>query len=208
MKKKQTWIVLAVVVLIAVAAVWGGMRYRANSQVANVKALGEQAFQAEGDARRAAWDQFREASESLSESQRDAMRQDFMKQRMAERMAEIDNFFAMDSKAERDAFLDERIQEMEERRQQFEEMRRQREAEGNQGGPGQAGRNGDGRGPGQGRGGSRNDFISRIYDNTTPDQRAKFNAFREAFQQRREELGLPPMKWGRPGRPGGGRPRA
>lgn len=200
---KKTWIVATTLVLLAAAAVWGGIQYLGYKQVVDVKALGEQAFQAQGEDRRDAWDKFQAAAEQLSEQQRDALRQDMMKERMSERMAEIDNFFALESEAERDAYLDERIERMEERRKQFEERRRQREAEGDQGERGQAGR-GEGRrgGDGQGRrGGSRNEWISRIYDNTTPDQRAKYTAYREAIQQRREELGLPPSRWGR----GGGR---
>lgn len=206
MNKKRNWILLGTLVVLIGASVWGSMVYLNSRAVAKVKALGEEAFNAEGDQRAAAWQQFRDASEQLTEQQRDSMRQDMMRPMMERRMAEIDSFFTLDSVAQRNAFLDERIREMEQRREQWEQRRREREANGEsangQGnGPGRGGPAAGGGPPGGGRGGpgrgNRNEWISRIYDNTTPDQRAKYTAFREAMQQRREELGLPERgEWG------------
>ncbi len=209
MKNKRMWVSVVVGLLVVGVLAWVGLRQRDRQQVETVKELGRAAMQAAGDQRSQAWEQFRTASEQLSESQQQALRQDMRGDFMASQMREIDEFYALDTPAERNAFLDERIREMEDRRKEWERRRQQREAsDGQNGGDrGQAGGGGGGPrggggpgGPGGGRGGNRDERIARIYDNTTPDQRAKYTGYREAMQRRRDELGLPQMQWGR-GRP-------
>lgn len=150
-------------------------------------------------------EQMRERRENMTEGQQRAFREQMMQgfqQRMERRM---DEFFAL-SEEDRVAFLDEEIQQQEARRKEWEQRRAERDQDADRNrGEGKADRGG-GRGE---RGGTpeerearRDEFRRMIGDKTTPEQRAKFQAYREAMQQRREELGLPPGR----GWPGGGRP--
>ncbi len=74
MKNKRMWVGVAVGVLALAVLAWAGLRMRARQQVETVKALGQAAMQAQGDQRSQAWEQFRTASEQLSESQQRALR--------------------------------------------------------------------------------------------------------------------------------------
>lgn len=82
------------------------------------------------------------------------------------------------------------------------------------GGPGGGGQGGGGRGPGgggggpPGGGGNPEAWRKQMLDGTSPSQRAQFTEFRNAMDQRRQQLGLGNGGWGGPGGgPGGGRGR-
>lgn len=105
----------------------------------------------------------------------------------------IDDYFDTPP-AQRQAVLDQQIQQMEVMRAAFAQN-----GQGFGGPPG--GGNGTppgGSGSGQagppwargGNEGSRNDWQKRIIDNTSPEQRAKMTEYRDAIDRRRQELGL------------------
>ena len=85
---------------------------------------------------------------------------------------------------------------------------------GGGGGPGGGGGGGGGRGPGgggapgggPGGGGNPEAWRKQMLDSTSPSQRAQFTEFRNAMDQRRQQLGIGNGGWGGPGG-GGGRGR-
>ena len=221
-KKRTTWIAVGSVLLVGVvtASVYGWRMYKKNRVVAEAKELQAKMFDenTSREDRSKLFEQMRERRDNMSESERQAFgkqMRDAMKQRM---MQQIDQYFALPEN-ERVAYLDDEIQRQEERRQEWEQRRREREASGEAEGRGRGGDRGDrggrdgraGRGGPGGPGGGggdpaarqarRDEWRRRIQDNTTPEERAKFQAYREAIEARREELGLPSGGWR------GGRPR-
>lgn len=124
----------------------------------------------------------------------------------------VDDYLKM-SPAERRQEIDKRITEMEQMRKQFDERRKQEQAKagtavasaggaptGGAGGSGANGpppANGPRGGPFGGPPGGRG--LAGILDNTSPEFRAKMGVVLRDMEQRRKELGLPPM--GPPGRP-------
>ncbi len=212
MNKTKTTIAISaisamVLVGLIVASVFGWRKYQETKVVAEVKEMQTKLFDenASREDREKAMEQMRERRENMTEGQQRAFREQMMQgfqQRMERRM---DEFFAL-SEEDRVAFLDEEIQQQEARRKEWEQRRAERDQDADRNrGEGKADRGG-GRGE---RGGTpeerearRDEFRRMIGDKTTPEQRAKFQAYREAMQQRREELGLPPGR----GWPGGGRP--
>ena len=208
-KQKATWITLTSLLFIGAvsASVYGWKMYKNQRVVAEAKELQAKMFDenTSREDRSKLWEEMRERRDNMSDAERQAFgkqMRDAMKQRM---MQQIDQYFELPEN-ERVAYLDQEIQRQEERRREWEERRREREANGETGGRGdrgdgggQAGRGGRG-GPGGGgdpaeRARRRDEFRRRIRDNTTPEERAKFQAYREAIETRREELGLPPGRW-------------
>ena len=125
---------------------------------------------------------------------------------MGEMERRIDDYIKM-TPPERKKELDKRISEMEQGRKQFEKRRKEQQAKsattvaqaGGAGGGLGAGsppagpqpggpRGGPFGGPPGGRGG-----LSGILDNTSPEFRAKMSVVMRDMEQRRRELGLPPM---------------
>jgi hypothetical protein len=221
MNKKATWLVVMVLLMIGLtaASVFGWRKYQEAKIVADAKEMQAKLFDEKTSAeeRSKIVEKMRGSRDTMSDAQRrafgDQMRQGFQR-KMEER---INAFFAM-SDDEKTAHLDEEIDRMEERRKEWEQRRAEREKERGEGNEERAGRGGEGgKGGREGRRGGtdedrskrRDEFRRKISDKTTPEQRAKFQAYREAMQERREERGLPAGGgWGRPdgGRPGGGRP--
>ena len=154
--------------------------------------------------------ELRAMTENLNEGQREQVFREFgqsMRRQFTER---IDKYFEL-PEDQRVAYLDEQIREMEKWRQAREANR----GEGGNGRGGQAGgpgRGGPGGPPGGDRRGNRGDDGSgmsgrrRMLDRTSAEERAKFTEYMQAMQERREQLGLPPMRFGPPrgGRGGGG----
>ena len=152
--------------------------------------------------------ELRAMTENLDEGQREQVFREFgqsMRRQFTER---IDKYFEL-PEDQRVAYLDEQIREMEKWRQAREANR----VEGGNGRGGQAGAPGRGGPPGGDRRGNRGDDGSgmsgrrRMLDRTSAEERAKFTEYMQAMQERREQLGLPPMRFGPPrgGRDGGGR---
>lgn len=146
--------------------------------------------------------EMRTMGEGLTEAQRREFGQAMFDSRRAEFTQRIDDYFAL-PEDQRNAYLDDQIQ-------QFEEMRKRWQANADRSGDGRGGRGGRGGwggpwgGGGRGPGGDRENRDSwrrAMLDRTSPEERAKFMAYMEAVNERRKELGLPPM--GPPGRPGG-----
>ena len=104
---------------------------------------------------------------------------------------QIDTYFDTPP-AQRQAVLDQQIQQMEAMRAAFAQNG------GSFGGPPGASGNGSGSGNSQAgppwsRGGTendRNDWRKRIIDRTSPEQRARWTEYRNAIDQRRQQLGL------------------
>ena len=124
---------------------------------------------------------------------------------MGEMERRIDDYMKM-TPPERKKELDKRIAEMEQGRKQFEKRRKEQQANSTNavaqagGGPG-AGTPPGGPPPGGPRGGGpfggppggRGGGLSGILDNTSPEFRAKMSVVMRDMEQRRKELGLPPM---------------
>ncbi len=215
MKKRATWISLAVMgLLITAGAVWA-WKFREDPNVTKAREISNKLFDPDSklssEDRGKLWQQARDATENLTEEQRREVRREGfqkMRQKMEER---IDEYFALEDDDERNAFLDEEIQKWEDRRKEWEQRRKDDNAkpgeEGRRGGeagrggrgPGGRGGPGGGRGPGgRGAGGDkegRKDRMRNMLDSTSPTQRAKFMEYMTAIKERREELGLP--AWGR-----------
>ena len=209
---KKIWLVtiLAVGLLAAVA---GGVAWAMLQPDAEVEELQQQqaALFAQRESlsdeeRRTQWQEIRDKSEQLSESQRQEFGQSMRQQFMGRMEARIDDYYALPDD-QRDAYLDAEIARMEERRQQWEQRRRERESAAATDG-GQQAETADG----ASREGARRDRpdrndpdvrterMRRRLDHTTPEQRAKFTAYMETLNARREELGLAPAfrpGWGR-----------
>jgi hypothetical protein len=166
----------------------------------------------------------------VPEKYRGQIRQDMGRLFTARERAATQSYFALPP-AQRQAEMDRRIKAEEarnkERRERWAAERAAREQanangqtaeNGRNGGAGQEGRGrgpnaGGGSGPG-GRGGqrtedTRNEWMKRRLDNSSPDERAQRTEYRRAMNERREQLGMEPTRGGGPpGRrgPPGGRP--
>jgi hypothetical protein len=152
------------------------------------------------DARRALFQQMRTKMDSLSSDQRrgiwDQNRQEFEK-RMDKH---IDDLLAMSGK-DRAKALDEDIDRMQKRAQE-----RQANAQNGNANGGQGGQGGQGRGN-RGQAQSDDQRLSRMknrLNNSTPDSRAKRNAYNEMLAARMKERGITPPAGGGGGRGGGG----
>ena len=166
----------------------------------------------------------------VPEQYRGQIRQDMGRLFAARERAATQSYFALPQK-QRQAEMDRRIQVEEarskERRERWAAERaareqdntnRQTSSQNEQTAGGQEGRRGGqeaNREGGQGRRGSsrtedtRNDWMKRRLDNSSPDERALRTEYRRAMTERREQLGIEPGRGGGPpGRrgPPGGRP--
>jgi len=193
MSKRKTGIAAVVVLLLIAAAAWAFWP-RADAQVEKIKRMQDDMF-AGGRPNPDQFSQFRKEMEDLSPEQRHEVHE-HMRDQMERRMdKQIDDYFALPPEKRKES-LDKQIRDQESRRKEWEKRRGQ--AGQGQGGAGQtpppgAGQNASG-GPPGGRnsgGEARSDRRNRMLDNTSPEQRAKRDAYRAAMQQRRIELGLP-----------------
>jgi hypothetical protein len=197
-------LVIGIIVLIIVL--------RGDPEIADVKNLAAQRFDPNlsGEDRRKAFQAFREARDNLTDDQRKVLDEDIRKQmeaRFLEReksqLPDARAFRELQSQAEKDAFLDQKLAEMQQRR---EEMRARWAANGGgggRGGPGGfggfGGPGGPG-GPGQRWGGENADQrMKDRLDQMPPEDRADMRAYRQAMQARGAATGM-----GFGGRGGGG----
>jgi len=191
---KKTGITLGAFALLVVVAGVAWAMLRPDPRVEEIKALQQEMFanreSMDDDQRQQVREQMEQAREGLSEGQRQELRQQMRQTGMAMMEQRMDDFFAL-SEQDRIARLDEDIERMESMRQQFEQRRREREANGEA--PRGEGRRGEGRGRGPG-GGDGEERFKRILDHTTPEMRAKFTAYMQALNERREEMGLDPLR--------------
>ena len=184
--KKRTVGIAILLLLLIVGTVWA-MRGRKDPKVAEMKAKLQEAFKQGPNPEK--WQEFHQEMEKLTPDQRHQVHEG-MRQNMERRMDErIDAFFALPPD-KRNAFLDKQIQEEEKRRKEMEARRAKSGSNGGNGANAGAGQGGP-RGPGNQTADARALRRNQMRDNTTPEQRAKRNAYRAAMQQRRVQTGLP-----------------
>jgi len=194
---KRKLAIAVVIVLVLAGAAWAfGLIGRTDPVVAEMQQLRDQMFQNRDlpqAERRAQWENFRQRMDSLTEAQRDALRdggrerwQQFGQQRM-------DEFFKLPPDQQRQR-LDEMIDRMEQRQRE-----RAQNPNANQGG-GRGGRGGD---RGNMTDAQRDQRRKERLDRTSPKMRAQFTEFGRRLNERRAERGLPPVEGG-PGRGGFG----
>ncbi|MEM8947047.1 MAG: hypothetical protein AAGD11_17875 [Planctomycetota bacterium] len=189
MEKKHIIVATLIVALLAGVgwALWSGD----DAEMVEAKQMQSEMLQKmesmSPDERRESRDNFRQMAQGLSEDQRRQLGEGFRRFFMQR----MDQLLAM-PREQQIQEIDQLIQRMEERRQ--------------------SGGGGEGR-PDRGRGGGsqaeRDQRHKQMLDRTSPDQRAKMDKIKDLINDRREELGLEPMKGGRPpfGPPGGRPPR-
>ena len=204
-RKLGMWIGGIVAVLLFLGAGLTVWAYIPDPQLAEVRELQQKAFDRESgldeNARRELFQEMRTKMDTLTEAQRDELRNSMFenfRQRENERMKQ---YFAM-SQTERVALLDQEIDRMKNRGQGGPGGGR------GFGGPGGGGAGGGGPGGGGGGPGGRNpnatpedrkDRQRQRLDNSTPEERAQRTAFREDLNKRRAERGMEPIQ-GRGGR--------
>jgi hypothetical protein len=208
MKKRKIAIATIAILLLIVGTVWA-FRSRTDPRVEKVKQMEAELFKQNKMPDRAKMEEIHKAMQDLSPEQRhEVMEQGraYFERRMDER---VNAYFAL-PKEQRTAYLDKQIKEMEDHRKQMEANRPQGQG-GSGGGPGGPGGTPPGAGgpppggPPQGGPPSGNNADARLLrrnqrlDSSTAEQRAKRSAYFAQLQQRRSELGLPPMT--RPPRP-------
>lgn len=185
--RKISYAVAGLLALLAAAWMFGPFG-GTDPVVAEMQQLRDQMRDLPDDQRRAAWDNYRQRMEGLTDAQRDALRgdrgqwQQFAQQRM-------DEFFQLPP-AEQRQRLDDMIDRMEQHAKE-----RARNPSANRGGRG----GGDG-----GRNltdAQRDQRRKERLDRTSPKMRAQFSEFGRLMNERRAERGLPPVA-GRPGRGG------
>ncbi len=191
-RKLGMWIGGIVAVLLFLGAGLTVWAYWPDPRLAEVRELQQKAFDRESgldeNARRELFQEMRTKMDSLTEGQRDELRNSMFenfRQRENERMKQ---YFAM-SQTERVSLLDQEIDRMKNR---------------GQGGPG--GGRGFGGGGGGGAGGGpggrnpnatpedRKDRQRQRLDSSTPEERAQRSAFMEDLNKRRVERGMEPIE--------------
>jgi hypothetical protein len=210
---KRKIVIGVVVILLIGGSVWAVMHNLPDPQVEKVKQMQAEAFK-EGvtpEQRRQSFQLVRQEMEKLSPDQRHELWQQVGQERERQMDKRMDEYFALPP-AKRVAEMDKMIKEMEQRRKEFEQ-RRSQAGQGNRGG--QQGPMGGQRGPGGGglqanvagggpqtnAGGPRPPMSSdqrmqrrdQRLDRSSAEQRAKRSVFMAEMQQRRIQLGLPPM---------------
>jgi hypothetical protein len=188
---KRKLSIAATGILIIIAAAWMfGLFGGTDPVVAEMQQLREQMQNLPEGERRAAWDNYRQRMEGLTDAQRQALRgdrnqwQQFAQQRM-------DEFFQLPPDQQRQR-LDDMIDRMEQRNKE-----RAQNPNANRGG----------RGGDRGRNlteAQRDQRRKERLDRTNPKMRAQFTEFGRRLNDRRSERGLPPIEGGRGG--GGGGP--
>jgi hypothetical protein len=187
-----------VAILLISGSVWAVMRKRPDPVVEKVKQMQAEAFK-EGvteDQRRQNFQLIRKEMDKLSPEQRHEVWQQFGQERERQFDKRIDAYFALPP-AKRAVEMDKIIKETEQRRKEMEQRRAQ-SGQGNRGG-----QQGAGGGPQANAGGPRpprnNNPDARMLrrdqrlDRSSAEQRAKRSVFMADMQQRRIQLGLPPM---------------
>jgi hypothetical protein len=192
---KKQWLTLALVFVLLLTGL--GLRFfRGNARVERLRRMRDEVFspaalQASPQERREKMDAFRKEQEKLSPEERKEVWADLRK----EREKELERYHKM-SKEEKDAYLDERIDQMEARRAAWQ----------NSNG---AGRGAERTGASPENRGARSNLSAEdrerrrkdMLDSTTPEQRALRDQFFKDLQARRVQRGLPGSAWG----PMGGR---
>lgn len=220
-KKKQIISCVIGVVVALFLLGWGVNSLLASRRLADYEAKEAAAREKERDPnapmedRFAAREEARRERDRLSPDQREQlMQKEMQKWRDAEKKR-YDAFFDEKDPKKQQGMLDKEIKDQEERRKQWEA--RAGMWGGGFGGGGGGGGGGWGNN-GQGQGGDssrrprfsnedREKMMKRILDSSTPQIRAQRTAYRQAMNDRRKELGLPPLPtWGGGG-PGGGIPK-
>jgi hypothetical protein len=184
--RKRRWYRLGALLLLLLL---GYLSYRAVRPDPNLKKVQQLRadFAAHGkewspDERQAKGKQMRDAMARLSPGQRDAMAAEGRKRFQQE----LERYHQL-SPADKNHYLDERINQMEKMRQQFAQNR------GGTGGPGTFGAGPGGPG-GRGQGMSaeqREQRRKERLDQTTPEFRALMDQFRKDMNARRQQRGLP-----------------
>lgn len=189
---KKTAIIASGLILLIVTSGITWVLLRPDPKVERVKQLQQELFagreEQDDEQRRQLREQYKQARDVLNGDQRKKSRQASYKFFQASMQDHMDTFFALD-KTQRAAFLDKDIKRFETHRKQFEERRRERESKSSDAG----GQNRRKDGP-RGYNHNRDERLRRILDRTTPEMRAKFTAYMQALNERREELGLEPMR--------------
>ena len=206
-KKKITITLLLVVLLLLIGGgVWAFRGRGPDPQVKKIREMREELFGEGKQPTREQIDRFHEEMRALTPEQRRQLHEPMRQQAMQRMNKMIDGYFELPPE-QRDAYLDNFIEEGERHRKEWEkrrqEMERSRPADGQSPGrggpPGQAGpgrQSPDSAGRPGGRRGirtpeqrvqRRNAWLDRI----PPERRAKWSAFRDAVRKRRIELGLP-----------------
>jgi uncharacterized membrane protein YgcG len=196
MSKRKIAIAVGIVIVLCAGAAWALMRSGSDPQLENVKQMQAELFKQGTRPDPAKLAELRKAEEQLSPAQRQEVRQNGREQFERRMNQTVATYFALPAD-KKTAFLDERIKEM-------EKWRKAREADGAQGG--RAGPPGGGGGGGAGGGGAgagnqnsqsnRDSQMARRLqrmDGTSATQRAQWQTFRSDMNQRRSDLGLPPM---------------
>ena len=137
-------------------------------------------------------DEFRQSWETMDEQTRRRIRENLMPVMQARMKRDVDGYHEL-PESERDAFLDERIDDMERFRKRGRRMLGGPPGQGSPSPPGQAPGPGNGRG-GPGRMGGR---MMANMAKLPADRRAKMMSFMKAMARRRTERGMPPP-FGRP----------
>jgi hypothetical protein len=200
MKWKKVAIWLTVITITIFGAGWLFGWFSNNAAIAEVQQLQEKAADPKlSDAdRRALWDQMRSKMDALPESARREVREAGRQVFEARAEAHMTEILAM-SKAQQVKAIDADIDAMEKRRAEFEKR-----MQANGGQPTANGQKGNGT---KGRPVATNDSqrVDRLknrLDRSTPESRAKRNAYMTLVNQRRQQRGLPLLAAGGPG--GGG----
>jgi len=200
------WKVAAFVVVVLLGVGLGVYWWRSgpapDPAVEKVVAMQAQIMPAEGkrpsvDQQVAAMTEMGKNMRELSPEQR---QQVFQRSGFRERIRhDLDTYFELPVD-KRQAFLDEKIDEMEKMRKAFQKMREQNEKNGGAAGGGPFGGGGPGGGPGGGGPGgpnsgtpqaTRHERMRGMLDSTTPEERARGAEFFADLMKRREERGLP-----------------
>jgi hypothetical protein len=206
MKKRKLTIVLVVAILLIAGGVWAYMRSGPDPQLEKIKQMRAEMFKEGTGPDPAKLAELREAEKQLTPAQQQQLRRDG-RERMERRINEtLDTYFSL-PKEKRTAYLDERIKEEDKWRKAMEGNRGRNGTGGPGGGGGGMGGSGGGGGPGSGSGpgsgggqnqqGPNTDARSQRQlqrmDSMSASRRAQFQTFRADMNQRRSELGLPPI---------------
>jgi hypothetical protein len=205
MKWKKVFIWLTVVVITIFGAGWLFGWFSNNAAIAEVRQLQEKAADPKlTDAdRRALFDQMRAKMDALPESARREVREAGRQVFEARAEAHMTEILAM-SKAQQVKAIDADIDAMEKRRAEFEKRMQANGGQPNANANGQKGNGTKGR-PAATNDSQRVDRLKNRLDRSTPESRAKRNAYMTLVNQRRQQRGLPVLTGGGPGGGFGGR---
>ena len=192
---KRNWLIVSLVLFCTLTlGAWAFGMFSPDPRVTAIKELrskleSPEAKKMSRDERRKIHSEMRKQFEAMPEDQRRALMQEGRGQWQARMQKHMDEFFALPPDKQT-AAIDKQIDEMEARRKRREQGRSGNQTAGkdNQRGRGWGGRRGSG-GPQSEN--ARNERRKRMMANTTPEQRAKFQAYRKLVENRRKQRGLP-----------------